>query len=462
MSRIFAIALARQIPTLIVLAGLAFLGWWGAVHEWRVREMFPWFAKAPDAPKKAEAESPNPNVSPDEIKLASPESAATAGIETAEATRSRLSHIVSAPGTLAFDQTRFAQPAARVSGTAWRVLAGTGKRVRKDEVLALIAAPEAGKARADFLAAWVSHDVKARQVERFQAASGSIPPRQILDARETLREARVTMLNAHQALANLGLGVPLDSLRELADDQVLKRVRFLGVPASLQEEADLPASLVSITAPLDGLVIRRDLILGEQTGPGQTAFVVADTSKLWLLIDVRQEDADRLALGQPVTFRSIATGRNSSGELTWISAEVDAKTRTVKARAEIANSSGTLRPATFGQVEIEVGTGSGVTVPRESVQWDGQSRRVFVRRDGQTFEPRFVLTGTSRDRKTELLDPRSLLPAGLVGGDRFGRLAWLAAAEELLVPVAPGDVVATDGSNVLKAEMLKARIGGDE
>ena len=182
-------------------------------------------------------------------------------------------------------------------------------------------------------------------------------------------------------------------------------------------------------------------------------------------MDVRQEDIDRVGLRQPVTFRSTATGQTASGEIRWISAEVDAKTRSVKVRAEVYNPTGRHRPATFGQVEIEVGVASRVTVPDDSVQWDGQSRRVFVRRDRQTFEPRLVLTGSSRNKRTELLDPRSILSAGIAGhfgGDVLGTISRMVAGHELLVPVAPGDIVAVQGANVLRSEMLKSRIGGDE
>ena len=465
MARTFLRAAARQLPTLVVLSCLALLGWWGAVKEWRVKEMFPWLPERPKTDKEPAKKPENQGVSPSEIELDSPDSADEAGIRTGEAQRQGVVHVVAAPGVLAFDQTRYAQPAARVNGTAWSILAGAGQRVRKDEVLALVTAPEAGKARADFLTAWVSHDVKRRQLERFESAGSSVPERQILDARQMLREGRVAMLGAHQGLANLGLGLPLDSLRDLSDDEVNRRVRRLGLPSSVRDADDLPASLIPITAPIDGVVIRRDLVLGEQTGPAQTAFVIADTSKLWLLIDVRQEDIDQLAIRQPLTFRSTSTGSTASGEIAWISAEVDPKTHTVKARAEVYNPTGRLRPATFGQVEIEVGTASRVTVPEASIQWDGVGRCVFVRRDDKTFVPRLVLTGASRDKRTELLDPQSLLfasLAGQLGGSTLETLGLVAACNVLLVPVASGEIVATEGSNVLKSEMLKGRIGGDD
>ena len=465
MARSFLRAAARQIPTLVVLACLALLGWWGAVNDWRAKEMFLWPPERPKSEKEQAKQPENPNVSPEEIKLDSPDSAGEAGIRTGEAKRQGVVHVVAAQGVLAFANSHYAHASSRVSGTAWRVLAGSGKRVRKDEVLALVTAPEAGKARADLLTAWVTHDVRARQLKRFEAAGSSVPERQILDARQMLREARVAMLAAEQGLSNLGLGFPLDSLRELSDDEVNRRVRLLGLPPSVGDADDLPASLIPIASPLDGVVIRSDIYLGEQTGPGQTSFVVADTSKLWLRIDVRQEDAEQLALGQTLTFRSTTTGQTASGEIAWISAEVDPKTHTVKARADIYNPTGRLRPATFGQVEIEVDTVKRVTVPDASIQWDGVGRCVFVRRDDKTFVPRLVLTGASRDKRTELLDPQSLLFAALAGqfgGGTLGTLGLVAACNELLVPVVSGDIVATEGSNVLKSEMLKSRIGGDE
>jgi multidrug efflux pump subunit AcrA (membrane-fusion protein) len=188
---------------------------------------------------------------------------------------------------------------------------------------------------------------------------------------------------------------------------------------------------------------------------------------LLLLMDVRQEDVDKLALGQKVTFHSTASTQTATGTLGWISPEVDLKTRTVKARADVYNPTGRLRPATYGKVEIQIASPSGVSVPVGAVQWDGKSHRVFVQRDRKTFEPRLVLPGPRRDNRVELLDPRMLMAGGLPGqfagaGGVFGSLGMAAAANEVFVPVLAGERVATTGSQALKSEMLKARIGGGD
>lgn len=333
-------------------------------------------------------------------------------------------------------------------------------------MLALVSSPEASKARADFLTALVQHDMKDRTLSRIKAASGALPERQSFEAELALREAKVQLVNAQQALVNLGLPVKPEALKGLPDEEVAARVRLLGLPADLRSRDDLPASLLPVVAPFDGVIISRDLVEGEVTGPEKPAFVVADVRKLWVQMDVRQEDVERLKPGQPVTFESSATGQQAEGVLRWVSAEVDPRTRTVKARAEeVGNASGNLRPATFGKARVRVaGKGDVVTVPTDALQWDGQARRVFVRRDGATFEPRLVLPGATNDGRTELLDPRVVLGAGLPGRvlAPLAAVGWLRAAEGFLVPVAPGEKVATTGSHVLKSEMLKARIGEAE
>lgn len=454
--------LVSWVPTALVLAGLAGLGWWGAAADWKPSRMFPGlFPEATAKGVKAAEEPDNPTTSPGPIVLDSERSADRAGLESDAARRQPVAQVIAAPAALAFDQTRYASLSARATGTAYRVSHSAGDVVKAGDVLALVASPEVSKAKADFLTAMIQHEIKARTLARAQAASAAVPERQVRDAELTLREARVQLVNAQQTLLSLGLPLKLSELHGQPDEVIAAKVRGLGLPAGTARDEDAPANLLPLTAPIDGLVVRRDLVVGEATGPDKVAFVVADVSRLWLLIDVRLEDADQLALGQPVAFEA-ATGQVAEGALRWISAEVDPKTRTVKARAEVYNLGGRLRPATFGTARVQVqANGGAVTVPSGALQWDGHGQRVFVRRDGKTFDPRLALPGASVAGRTELLDPRALLVAGLAGSPGT-MLTWLPAAGSALVPVGPGEKVITTGSHVLKSEMLKSRIGGED
>src|SRR5690606_26916419 len=79
------------------------------------------------------------------------------------------------------------------------------------------------------------------------------------------------------------------------------------------------------------------------------------------------------------------------GEITWIAAEVDPRTRTITARAEVPNPEGHLRANQFATARIETGTArAAVTVPRAAVQRVGDREVVFVRARPGVYQPRVV------------------------------------------------------------------------
>ena len=67
------------------------------------------------------------------------------------------------------------------------------------------------------------------------------------------------------------------------------------------------------------------------------------------------------------------------GRITWLSAEVDPRTRTIAARAEVDND-GTLRANQFAQATIQIAAAEeALTVPSDAVQRLGKEQVVFVR-----------------------------------------------------------------------------------
>src|SRR5262249_14959809 len=152
------------------------------------------------------------------------------------------------------------------------------------------------------------------------------------------------------------------------------------------------ASLIPLTAPFDGMVLGRDVAVGEQVGPSQATFEVADLGRMWVQLDVRLEDAAELRLGQEVTFRSdAAPDRLAGGRITWISTAADEKTRTVRARAEVDNRNGLFRANVFGTGRIRVAhRPHAVVVPSDAVQWEGCCHIVFVRAGDAKFQTRKV------------------------------------------------------------------------
>jgi membrane fusion protein, heavy metal efflux system len=380
------------------------------------------------------------------IQFSTAAAADKAGIEIDLVQERPMAEYVEAHGDVAYDQTRVARLSARVPGTVWRVDKKVGDPVRAGEILALVDAAEVGRAKAEFLQAVAQQRLRTKNLEtlRATAASGALPERTLREAETTLSESRIRVRGAQQGLVNLGLPVIGDWVA-LADDRLAAYVQFLGLPAAVAEQFDptrTTANLLPLAAPLDGVVVAREAVAGEVVDPTRTLFVVADPSRMWLTLHVRLEDAQHLALGQPVHFRPDGSSAEVAGRVSWVSTAADEKTRTVKVRAELANPEGRLRANTFGQGRVVLrAEPRAIVVPREAVHSDGDvvaaCQIVFVRdrhyleeAAPKVYHVRKVRTGARDERYVEVL-------AGLL----------------------PGEVVATRGSAVLRAELLKGNLG---
>jgi cobalt-zinc-cadmium efflux system membrane fusion protein len=177
--------------------------------------------------------------------------------------------------------------------------------------------------------------------------------------------------------------------------------------------------------------VRRPAVLGILATEDTTLATIVDTSVMWALCDVPESSASQITLGQTMQL-SIDGDTESSfdGKITWIAAEVDPRTRTVTAQAELANPGGKLRANQFGLARIDTSAAkSAVSVPREAVQRVGELDVVFVRTGTGVYEPRVV--------------------------KRLGDGAMIAVEGRLK----NGDAVVTTGAVLLRTEIMPGSIG---
>jgi cobalt-zinc-cadmium efflux system membrane fusion protein len=110
-------------------------------------------------------------------------------------------------------------------------------------------------------------------------------------------------------------------------------------------------------------------------------FVIADTSKVWVMGRAYEQNVGRVALGTPVTLRLAAyPERTWPGSIAHIASVLDEKTRTLPIRVELDNPDGLLRPGLFGSLTIasEVGAKTVPVVPEGAVQDVEDRQIVFV------------------------------------------------------------------------------------
>ncbi|MCP4660172.1 MAG: efflux RND transporter periplasmic adaptor subunit, partial [bacterium] len=176
---------------------------------------------------------------------------------------------------------------------------------------------------------------------------------------------------------------------------------------------DPQASGYRLQAPFAGTIVERHATLGELVTPERSLFTLADLGAVWIWIDVYQRDLGNVHLGDGARIRvDTYPGEILSGIVSYLSAQVDVKTRTVRARVDVPNPERKLRPGMFVQVELadpHAAGGHGLrkstrAVPESAVQRDGEELVVFVVAGANCFERREIRAGRRAGGWVELVD----------------------------------------------------------
>ena len=390
--------------------------------------------------EKRTANIPNCKTHLRRIQFATSDDADKSGIVVEPVWRSPVVEFISAPGEIIFDQTRVSHLSARASGTIWKMFKRLGDEVRAGEVIALVEAAEVGKAKTELLQTFANLQLKAQSLANLQDAATAVPASKILESDVALKEADIRLGAACQALTNLGLPIDEGQVKSTSASQLKERLHGLGIPAQslgAQHQRLLSSNLLPVVSPMDGRVVSTEMVAGEVVDTAKVLFEIAEPKSMWLTLDIRGEDAHRVQKGQLIRFQTHNSTAELVGTITWKSAQVDPKTRTIKVRADLANPDQTLLANTYGTGRVILREEQkAITVPSEAVQWDGCCHVVFVRdkdylkSDLKVFHVRKVRVGAKAGKNTELI-------AGVL----------------------PNELVVTKGSGLLLTELLRGSLG---
>ena len=311
-------------------------------------------------------------------------------------------------GSITYDADRVSHVGSRTDGRVVAVRADLGARVRRGQALAVLESVEVGQIRAEEREAEALLQIARENHAREQrlAEQGISSRKELLEAEADLRRAEAALRSAEDRL------------------QVLGAAHDHGAGGRF-----------SIVAPFAGVVVTRDVSLGEMANPADTLFTVADLSEVWIGLDIFERDLARVRLGQSVAVTTTAyPGRTFPGRIVYIGDVLDPATRTVRARVEIPNASGALKPGMFATASIQVGGGGPAVavVPRDALQTLEGRQVVFV--PGE--EP-----GEFRAVPVEIGET--------IEGDRVIIVSGLA----------PGSRVVTAGAFALRSELSKGEVG---
>ncbi len=162
-----------------------------------------------------------------------------------------------------------------------------------------------------------------------------------------------------------------------------------------------------VTAPFDGTVISKDVVLLERVSPAQQTLTIADLSTVWVTADIYETHLPLLSQlkDQTIQFQCEAwPERTFEARVFYTGDVVHESTRTLTLRALADNPDGLLKPGMFVTVTLPgVPSEAVLQVPRSAVHVHAGASFVFVQTGEDTFASREVRLGRSTQEAFEVV-----------------------------------------------------------
>jgi membrane fusion protein, copper/silver efflux system len=290
------------------------------------------------------------------------------GVRTAKAKRTTLSRHIRTIGRVTYDEERVARLHPKYDGWVEQLFVDkTGEKVKKGTMLLSIYSPQLVATENEYLLALDN--------------AGKLKDSPFPD----VREGAESLLRSTRERLQL-LDMPAHQLRQLTRERkALKGVH--------------------IHSPFDGIVMNIGAREGERITPQTELYMIADLSRIWVLVDLYEDDIPWVHVGDTAQMQvSGIPGRTFTGKLTYVYPYLEAKTRTIKVRLEFNNPGLLLKPDMFANIDIAANKQvNAIAVPSEAIVRTGIQDQVFVERSPGEFEPRNVTVGVASDGQTQII-----------------------------------------------------------
>ncbi|HYC48240.1 MAG TPA: efflux RND transporter periplasmic adaptor subunit [Burkholderiales bacterium] len=169
------------------------------------------------------------------------------------------------------------------------------------------------------------------------------------------------------------------------------------------EHAGAPQPRITLTAPISGVVAELGAREGMTVSAGTTLFRIAGLGTVWVVAEIPEAQAGQLVPGSSVEVRLPAYPNETvKGRVSAILPEVNAATRTIRARVEVANPRGRLKPGMYANVAFAPRAHELLLVPTEAVIRTGERNVVIVSEAQGRFRVAEVETGMESGSETEI------------------------------------------------------------
>ena len=162
---------------------------------------------------------------------------------------------------------------------------------------------------------------------------------------------------------------------------------------------------VTLRAPVSGYVVEKSVLAGQQVMAGTAVYRIADLGVVWIEGEVFEQDIGLVRPGERVTVEIEAyPGERFSGRVAYVNPTLDAESRTLRVRVELANPGLRFKPGMYATIRLtSVDATPVLSVPRSAVLETGSRAIVFVRRADGRIQPRVVVRGAANADRTSIV-----------------------------------------------------------
>lgn len=321
-------------------------------------------------------------------------------------------------GEVRLNEAKTVRVSSPLQGVIKTIPADIGGQFTAGDVLLNLDSDEVAGAKAEYMkkAGALSLAKKTAEREAGLFAKKISAEVDVQEAENRLTEAEIELRNAVIRLERLGFSK--QAIGDLATDA-----------------ASAINGILPVNAMISGTVIEKYASAGERVEAGKEILLLSDLSEVWVWANIREADLPLLQKqGADINCEidvPSAPGKTFPGVLDVISGQMNAQTRTVKARIRVENKDGLLKPGMFVNIRVLLpGDDHVIAVPKIAVLADAGRSFVFVHKEGEYWVRRPVTTG-----------------------DPFNEFI------EIKEGLTTGQMIIADGSFLLKSDVLRGKMG---
>ncbi|CAH2904082.1 MAG: Cobalt/zinc/cadmium efflux RND transporter, membrane fusion protein CzcB [uncultured Paraburkholderia sp.] len=237
----------------------------------------------------------------------------TTGIKLAQAGPAEVASTLQLPGEIRFNEDWTAHVAPRVAGVVEHVAVSLGQKVKKGQLLAVVANTDLADRRSELLTAerrlTAARTSYSREKTLWQERISA--EQDYLQAQVQLREAEIAAQTARQKLVALNAST-----------------------------GSGPLNRYELRAPFAGTIVEKHVTVGEAIAADANIFTLSDLSTVWAEMAVPSQHLNDVRVGREAVVKAAAFESNSAGPIAYVGALLGEQTRSATARVVLPNPDG--------------------------------------------------------------------------------------------------------------------------